>query len=76
MHVETIAGFVHFCLGQLRKRGRRKVTPVHKSNAVPNIGALWWDVFRRELEAFPELIDSEEYVAATSYAIRRRTKAS
>ncbi|MGY4920766.1 hypothetical protein ACWD9K_37485 [Streptomyces sp. 900116325] len=43
---------------------------------MPNTGALWWDVFRRELKKFPEPINPEEYVATTSCGIRRRTKAS
>lgn len=64
---ETVERFVRFCLGRLREHGRRKVTLVHKSNAVPNTGALWQDVFRRELEAFPELTGSEEYVDSFCY---------
>ncbi|WP_046731284.1 isocitrate/isopropylmalate dehydrogenase family protein [Streptomyces humi] len=68
---ETVEGFVRYCLGRLREAGRRKVTLVHKSNAVPNTGRLWQDVFRRELEAFPELVGSEEYVDSFCYNLVR-----
>lgn len=64
---KTVEDFVRFCLGRLRRTGRRKVTLVHKSNAVPNTGNLWQDVFRRELEVFPELVGSEEYVDSFCY---------
>ncbi|MFI5618567.1 isocitrate/isopropylmalate dehydrogenase family protein [Streptomyces sp. NPDC051567] len=68
---ETVEKFVRFCLGQLRDKGRRKVTLVHKSNAVPNTGSLWQDVFRRELLEFPELVGSEEYVDSFCYNLVR-----
>ncbi|MFJ8309562.1 MULTISPECIES: isocitrate/isopropylmalate dehydrogenase family protein [unclassified Streptomyces] len=68
---DTVEKFVRFCLGQLRDKGRRKVTLVHKSNAVPNTGGLWQDVFRRELTAFPELTGSEEYVDSFCYNLVR-----
>ncbi|MEJ8660437.1 MULTISPECIES: isocitrate/isopropylmalate dehydrogenase family protein [Streptomyces] len=68
---ETVEKFVRFCLGQLRDKGRRKVTLVHKSNAVPNTGGLWQDVFRRELQNFPELAGSEEYVDSFCYNLVR-----
>ncbi|MFI1051576.1 isocitrate/isopropylmalate dehydrogenase family protein [Streptomyces griseoruber] len=68
---ETVERFVRFCLARLRRRGHRKVTLVHKSNAVPNTGTLWQDVFRRELEAFPELTGSEEYVDSFCYHLVR-----
>lgn len=68
---ETVERFVRFCLGRLRERGRRKVTLVHKSNAVPNTGSLWQEVFRHELAAFPELTGSEEYVDSFCYNLVR-----
>ncbi|MFG2881530.1 isocitrate/isopropylmalate dehydrogenase family protein [Streptomyces sp. NPDC048297] len=68
---DTVEGFVRFCLGRLREQHRRKVTLVHKSNAVPNTGRLWQDVFWRELEAFPELVGSEEYVDSFCYNLVR-----
>ncbi|MEH0470945.1 isocitrate/isopropylmalate family dehydrogenase [Streptomyces sp. B21-097] len=68
---DTVERFVRFCLGRLRENGRRKVTLVHKSNAVPNTGALWQDVFRREMKAFPELTASEEYVDSFCYNLVR-----
>ncbi|MFF4249225.1 isocitrate/isopropylmalate dehydrogenase family protein [Streptomyces sp. NPDC001822] len=70
----TIEGFVRYCLGRLREKGRRKVTLVHKSNAVPNTGRLWQEVFRQELEAFPELVGSEEYVDSFCYNLVRDPK--
>ncbi|KUF18084.1 isocitrate/isopropylmalate dehydrogenase family protein [Streptomyces silvensis] len=67
----AVEDFVRYCLRRLRDDGRRKVTLVHKSNAVPNTGRLWQDVFRRELTAFPELTGSEEYVDAFCYHLVR-----
>ncbi|MFF7184370.1 isocitrate/isopropylmalate dehydrogenase family protein [Streptomyces sp. NPDC008222] len=68
---EIVEHFVRHCLGRLLEQGRRKVTLVHKSNAVPNTGRLWQDVFRRELAAFPELTGSEEYVDSFCYNLVR-----
>ncbi|GHF24705.1 3-isopropylmalate dehydrogenase [Streptomyces mashuensis] len=68
---ETVEKFVRYCLGRLRDTGRTKVTLVHKANAVPNTGRLWQEVFRRELEDFPGLEGSEEYVDAFCYHLVR-----
>ncbi|MEU0390791.1 isocitrate/isopropylmalate dehydrogenase family protein [Streptomyces chartreusis] len=68
---DTVEKFVRSCLRRLSEKGRRKVTLVHKSNAVPNTGGLWVDVFRKELGAFPEMIGSEEYVDSFCYNLVR-----
>ena len=68
---DTVEKFVRHCLADLRRRGRRKVTLVHKSNAVPNTGRLWQDVFRQEIRQFPELVGSEEYVDSFCYHLVR-----
>jgi len=44
------------------EQGLGKVTLVHKSNAVPNTGRLWQEVFQQELVAYSGLTASEEYV--------------
>lgn len=64
---ETVEKFVRYCLRRLHEQGRRKVTLVHKSNAVPNTGRLWQEVFRVEIGKFPELAGSEEYVDSFCY---------
>ncbi|MFE7978118.1 isocitrate/isopropylmalate dehydrogenase family protein [Streptomyces shenzhenensis] len=71
---ETVERFVRSCLTRLRAAGRRKVTLVHKSNAVPHTGRLWQQVFRHEAEAFPELEASEEYVDSFCYHLVRDPK--
>lgn len=68
---DTVEKFVRYCLADLRRRGRRKVTLVHKSNAVPNTGRLWQEVFRQELQCYPDLEGSEEYVDAFCYHLVR-----
>lgn len=68
---ETVEKFVRYCLRRLQEKGRRKVTLVHKSNAVPNTGRLWQDVFRRETAGFPDLAGSEEYVDSFCYNLVR-----
>jgi len=67
----TVEKFVRHCLADLRRRGRRKVTLVHKSNAVPNTGRLWQEVFRHELGQYPELVGSEEYIDSFCYHLVR-----
>jgi isocitrate/isopropylmalate dehydrogenase len=64
---DIVERFTRFALGRLRAGGRAKVTLVHKANAVPNTGQLWLDVFRAELEAFPELDATDEYVDSFCY---------
>lgn len=68
---EAVERFVRYCLGALRRKGRRRVTLVHKSNAVPNTGKLWQLVFWREIQAFPDLAGTEEYVDAFCYNLVR-----
>jgi isocitrate/isopropylmalate dehydrogenase len=68
---DTVTRFVRFCLGEIHRKGHRSVTLVHKSNAVPNTGRLWQDVFRSEIEAFPDLVGTEEYVDAFCYRLVR-----
>jgi isocitrate/isopropylmalate dehydrogenase len=63
--------FVRYCLRHLIARGRRKVTLVHKANAVPHTGQLWQQVFRREVAAFPELTATEEYIDSFCYHLVR-----
>jgi isocitrate/isopropylmalate dehydrogenase len=72
---DTVQRFVRFSLGDLVRRGRRRVTLVHKANAVPNTGRLWQDVFWYELQQFPELAGSEEYVDAFCYHLVRDASA-
>ena len=66
----VVERFVRYCLRDLQHKGRRRVTLVHKANAVPNTGALWQDVFRAEL-ASVDLIGTEEYVDAFCYHLVR-----
>lgn len=68
---ETVSKFVRHCLRSLRESGRRRVTLVHKSNAVPHTGRLWQEVFRAELVHFPELDGTEEYVDSFCYHLVR-----
>ncbi|GAA3600546.1 isocitrate/isopropylmalate dehydrogenase family protein [Kribbella ginsengisoli] len=68
---DTVERFMQYCLADLRRRGRARVTLVHKSNAVPNTGGLWQDVFRRELGRLPGLEGTEEYVDAFCYHLIR-----
>jgi isocitrate/isopropylmalate dehydrogenase len=67
----AVERFVRYCLRDLRRKGRRTVTLVHKANAVPNTGALWQDVFHTELTAVPELTGTEEYVDSFCYHLVR-----
>jgi 3-isopropylmalate dehydrogenase len=67
----VVERFVRYCLRDLRRKGRRRVTLVHKANAVPNTGALWREVFHAELAAVPELSGTEEYVDAFCYHLIR-----
>ena len=61
MAVYSVERFVGFCLDRLHQQGRRRVTLVHKSNAVPNTGRLWQDVFHAALERYPGLAGSDEF---------------
>ncbi|MFE5797404.1 isocitrate/isopropylmalate dehydrogenase family protein [Streptomyces sp. NPDC056503] len=72
---DTVERFVRHCLDRLRAAGRRRVTLVHKANAVPHTGRLWQEVFRTELDRFPELTGSEEYVDAFCYHLVRDASA-
>jgi isocitrate/isopropylmalate dehydrogenase len=63
----TVTKFVRFCLSDASGRGCRKVTLVHKANAVPNTGGLWLDIFRNELLRYPALTSSSEYVDSFCY---------
>ncbi|MFF0513134.1 isocitrate/isopropylmalate dehydrogenase family protein [Streptomyces sp. NPDC004250] len=72
---DTVERFVRTCLRRLRTAGRRKVTLVHKANAVPHTGRLWQEVFRAELAHVPELTGSEEYVDAFCYHLVRDASA-
>ncbi|WP_223772545.1 isocitrate/isopropylmalate family dehydrogenase [Streptomyces sp. 135] len=72
---DTVERFVRNCLLHLRAAGRRKVTLVHKANAVPHTGRLWQEVFRAELARVPELTGSEEYVDAFCYHLVRDASA-
>ncbi|MFE3554081.1 isocitrate/isopropylmalate dehydrogenase family protein [Streptomyces sp. NPDC059193] len=67
----TVEKFVRYCLRRLAEGQRRRVVLVHKSNAVPHTGRLWQEVFRRELEDFPQLEGSEEYVDSFCYNLVR-----
>src|SRR5262245_30024224 len=60
----TVERFVRYCLRDLSGKGHRRVTLVHKANAVPHTGRLWQQVFHAELAAFPELTANEEYVGS------------
>ena len=64
---QTVERFVRYCLRDLSGKGRRRVTLVHKANAVPHTGRLWQQVFHAELVAFPELTAAEEYVDSFCY---------
>jgi isocitrate/isopropylmalate dehydrogenase len=68
---ETVEKFVRYCFSDLSRRGRRKATLVHKSNAVPNTGRLWQEVFWKEIQWYPEMEGSEEYVDAFCYHLIR-----
>lgn len=68
---DTVQRFIRYCLRDLSARGRRRVTLVHKANAVPHTGRLWQQVFHAELAAFPELTAAEEYVDAFCYHLVR-----
>ncbi|HKS98915.1 MAG TPA: isocitrate/isopropylmalate family dehydrogenase [Rugosimonospora sp.] len=68
---QTVTRFVRWCLGDLSRAGRRRVTLVHKANAVPHTGRLWQQVFHAELAAFPELTGDEEYVDSFCYHLVR-----
>ncbi|MGW5969534.1 isocitrate/isopropylmalate dehydrogenase family protein [Streptomyces sp. NPDC055186] len=67
----TVERFVRHVLRRVHEQGGRRVTLVHKANAVPNTGALWQDVFRAELVRHPGLEGSEEYVDAFCYHLVR-----
>jgi 3-isopropylmalate dehydrogenase len=67
----AVERFVRYCLRDLSGKGRRRVTLVHKANAVPHTGRLWQQVFHAELVAFPELTATEEYVDAFCYHLVR-----
>jgi isocitrate/isopropylmalate dehydrogenase len=64
---DTVQKFVRFCLRRVSEQGLDRVTLVHKSNAVPNTGRLWQEVFREELTAHPGLTASDEYVDSFCY---------
>lgn len=64
---EKVDRFIRYCLTDIRRRGRRKVTLVHKANAIPNTGRLWQSIFWDALRDFPELTGVEEYVDAFCY---------
>jgi 3-isopropylmalate dehydrogenase len=68
---QTVERFVRYCLRDLSGKGRRRVTLVHKANAVPHTGRLWQQVFQAELAAFPELTATEEYVDSFCYHLVR-----
>lgn len=67
----TVTKFVRFCLGDASARGCRKVTLVHKANAVPNTGGLWLDIFQNELLRYPALASTSEYVDSFCYNLVR-----
>jgi hypothetical protein len=67
----TVERFVRYCLRDLSGKGHRRVTLVHKANAVPHTGRLWQQVFHAELAAFPELTATEEYVDSFCYHLIR-----
>jgi 3-isopropylmalate dehydrogenase len=67
----AVTRFVRFCLRDLHRNGRRRVTLVHKANAMPHTGSLWREVFLDELAALPDLTGSEEYVDAFCYHLVR-----
>jgi 3-isopropylmalate dehydrogenase len=68
---QAVVRFIRYCLADLSSKGRRKVTLVHKANAVPHTGRLWQQVFHSELAAFPELTATEEYVDSFCYHLVR-----
>lgn len=68
---ETVEKFVRFGLRRLADTGRTKVTLVHKSNAVPNTGRLWQEVFETEAAGFPQLAAEQEYVDSFCYHLVR-----
>lgn len=67
----TVTKFIRFCLGDASARGCRKVTLVHKANAVPNTGGLWLDIFENELLRHPALVSTSEYVDSFCYNLVR-----
>ena len=67
----AVERFVRYCLRDLSGKGRRRVTLVHKANAVPHTGRLWQQVLDAELVAFPELTATEEYVDSFCYHLIR-----
>jgi len=68
---QAVERFVRYCLRDLSGRSRRRVTLVHKANAVPHTGRLWQQVFHAEVAAFPELTATEEYVDSFCYHLVR-----
>jgi 3-isopropylmalate dehydrogenase len=68
---QTVERFVRYCLRDLSGKGGRRVTLVHKANAVPHTGRLWQQVFHAELAAFPDLTATEEYVDSFCYHLVR-----
>ncbi|MEU9357969.1 isocitrate/isopropylmalate family dehydrogenase [Streptomyces sp. NPDC048301] len=68
---DTVEKFLRHSLRTLSDQGRERVTLIHKSNAVPNTGRLWQEVFRAELAHFPGLRGSEEYVDSFCYHLVR-----
>jgi isocitrate/isopropylmalate dehydrogenase len=67
----TVERFVNYCLRELSKSGHTRVTLIHKSNAVPNTGALWQEVFYDQRTKFPELDYRDEYVDSFCYRFIR-----
>ena len=63
----AVERFVDYCL----PRARRRVTLVHKANAVPNTGRLWQEVFRAAVERYPGLTATEEYADSFCYHLIR-----
>lgn len=64
---QTVENFVRYCLDRIAAQGGRKVTLVHKANAVPHTGRLWQEIFREELSRHPGLTGTDEYVDAFCY---------
>lgn len=68
---DTVERFLRYCLADLVRTDRDRVTLVHKSNAVPNTGRLWQDVFAAVLAEFPTLTGTDEYVDSFCYQLVR-----
>ncbi|MEV0458998.1 isocitrate/isopropylmalate family dehydrogenase [Catellatospora methionotrophica] len=68
---DTVQRFLRYSLGRIRDAGQRRVTLVHKANAVPHTGRLWRELYAAELAAFPELDGTDEYVDAFCYHLVR-----